>query len=58
MCFPSPRTGQAFVCCLHGSVRNEQKSIAGKKKEIPGFSTEAKEREFWSKEDSTEYIDW
>ena len=28
------------------------------KKKIPGFDTEDQEREFWSKSDSTEYIDW
>jgi predicted DNA binding CopG/RHH family protein len=29
-----------------------------KKKKIPNFASEEKEREFWAKEDSTEYIDW
>lgn len=29
-----------------------------KLKEIPIFKSEDKEREFWSKADSTEYIDW
>lgn len=28
------------------------------KKKIPKISSEDKEREFWSREDSTEYIDW
>jgi len=28
------------------------------KKKIPKFSSEDKEREFWAKEDSIEYIDW
>ncbi len=28
------------------------------KKKIPDFDTEDKEREFWSKADSTEYLDW
>ncbi len=28
------------------------------KKQIPGFVTEDEEREFWSKSESTEYIDW
>ena len=27
-------------------------------KEIPIFKTEDEEREFWSKHDSTEYVDW
>ena len=36
----------------------KKKSIAGTRKKIPGFNTEAKEREFWSTADSTEYIDW
>ena len=29
-----------------------------KTKKIPKFKSEDKEREFWAKEDSTEYIDW
>ncbi|MCF6159644.1 MAG: hypothetical protein E3K32_14000 [wastewater metagenome] len=29
-----------------------------KLKKIPKFKTEAEEREFWSKHDSTEYIDY
>ena len=28
------------------------------KKEIPNFVTEDEEREFWSKSESTEYLDW
>jgi len=32
--------------------------MAGTKKRIPDFSTEAEERQFWSKHDSTEYVDW
>ncbi len=28
------------------------------KNKIPDFSTEDEEREFWSKSDSTEYVDW
>jgi len=28
------------------------------KKKLPNFETEEQEREFWSKSDSTEYIDW
>ena len=32
--------------------------MAGTKKKIPDFSTEAEERQFWSKHDSTEYVDW
>ena len=28
------------------------------KSKIPSFSSEDEEREFWSKSDSTEYIDW
>ena len=28
------------------------------KKKLPNFDTEDQEREFWSKSDSTEYIDW
>ena len=29
-----------------------------KLKEIPIFNSEEEEREFWAKEDSSEYIDW
>ena len=29
-----------------------------KKKRIPKFKSEDEERDFWAKEDSTEYIDW
>jgi len=29
-----------------------------KLKNIPKFNTEEEEREFWSKNDSTEYLDW
>jgi len=29
-----------------------------KLKKIPKFKTEDKEREFWSKADSTNYVDW
>lgn len=29
-----------------------------KKKKVPKFKSEKKEREFWAKKDSTEYVDW
>ena len=29
-----------------------------KRRNIPKFESEEKEREFWGKEDSTEYIEW
>jgi predicted DNA binding CopG/RHH family protein len=29
-----------------------------KKKKVPKFRSEDRERDFWAKEDSTEYIDW
>jgi hypothetical protein len=29
-----------------------------KRKQIPTFKSENKEREFWTKKDSTGYIDW
>ena len=29
-----------------------------KKKQIPKFRSEQEEREFWAKNDSTEFIDW
>lgn len=28
------------------------------KKRVPKFKSEAAEREFWSKHDSTDYVDW
>ena len=28
------------------------------RKKIPKFSSEAEERDFWGRQDSTEYIDW
>ena len=30
----------------------------GKRKRIPKFKNEDQEREFWSKHDSTDYLDW
>ena len=32
--------------------------MSRKKKRIPKFRSEEKEREFWAKEESAEYIDW
>ncbi len=32
--------------------------MAIKLKPIPGFKTEAEERAFWEKNDSTAYVDW
>jgi predicted DNA binding CopG/RHH family protein len=32
--------------------------MAGTKKQIPEFRYEESEREFWSKHDSTEFIEW
>ncbi len=32
--------------------------MSKKKKEIPVFKTEDDEREFWSKNDSTDFVDW
>ena len=29
-----------------------------RKKKVPKFKSEDKEREFWVKEDSTQYVDW
>ena len=29
-----------------------------KSKNIPEFATEAEEREFWERNDSTDYVDW
>nr|WP_281167273.1 CopG family antitoxin [Marinospirillum minutulum] len=29
-----------------------------KSKQIPNFKTEAEERQFWEKHDSTDYLDW
>lgn len=39
-------------------VCSNQENIPRKLKEIPKFKSEDKEREFWAKEDSTNYIDW
>ena len=33
-------------------------SNRSKKKAIPKFRSEKQEREFWSKHDSSEYVDW
>ena len=32
--------------------------MSTKKKRIPRYKSEDKEREFWAREDSTRYIDW
>jgi predicted DNA binding CopG/RHH family protein len=32
--------------------------MANKLKDIPIFKSEDEEREFWAKQDSTEYVDW
>jgi len=32
--------------------------MSSMRKKIPKFSSDAEEREFWGREDSTEYIDW
>ena len=32
--------------------------MSSMRKKIPKFSSEDEEREFWGREDSTEYIDW
>ena len=32
--------------------------MSKKKKEIPRFDDDEKERDFWAREDSTDYIDW
>src|SRR5213592_1733307 len=32
--------------------------MSSTRKKIPKFSSEARERDFWGREDSTEYIDW
>jgi len=32
--------------------------MSSTRKKIPKFSSEAQERDFWGREDSTEYIDW
>ena len=36
----------------------KNKSIMLKRKNIPKFQNEEQEREFWSKQDSSEYLDW
>lgn len=32
--------------------------MSSMRKKIPKFSSEAAEREFWAREDSTDYVDW
>ena len=32
--------------------------MSSKKKKIPKYKSEDKERDFWTREDSTEYVDW
>lgn len=32
--------------------------MSSARKKIPKFSSEDEEREFWGREDSTEYVDW
>lgn len=32
--------------------------MTGTKKKAPKFRSENQEREFWAKQDSTEYVDW
>jgi predicted DNA binding CopG/RHH family protein len=36
----------------------KEENMPKKLKEIPVFKNEDEEREFWAKEDSTDYIDW
>jgi predicted DNA binding CopG/RHH family protein len=36
----------------------KKENMPKKLKEIPTFKSEDEEREFWSNEDSTEYVDW
>ena len=38
--------------------KKERRLINKMKKKIPKFKNEGQEREFWSRNDSTEYIDW
>lgn len=40
------------------SIAKKAKSTADMKKKIPEFRNEEEEFEFWSKADSTEYLDW
>lgn len=36
----------------------KEKSMTTKKKKLPKFKSEYAEQKFWSKHDSTDYIDW
>jgi uncharacterized DUF497 family protein len=38
--------------------KKKEENTMKKLKNIPKFSTEQEEREFWSKNDSTDYLDW
>lgn len=50
------------ACLLPGILieRSEltTRKLQRAKKAIPAFKSEAEEREFWPKADSTEYVDW
>jgi len=39
-------------------MSKRKRGISKMKKKLPHFKTEDQEREFWSKSDSTKYIDW
>jgi hypothetical protein len=47
-----------MLCVLSGSVVNGFPNPMKRFKKIPPFKDEDAERAFWSKADSTEYIDW
>ena len=56
-CFPPWRTDSRGFRPRHEPAREE--IIRGAmKKSIPKFRSEAEERAFWAKEDSTKYVDW
>lgn len=38
--------------------KRESENISKKFRKIPNFESEDAERKFWSKEDSTDYVDW
>jgi predicted DNA binding CopG/RHH family protein len=44
--------------CFLLPYRENDRSLDVPKKKIPELTTEAKERAFWAKEDSTAYVDW
>ena len=39
-------------------MREKPRNMSKELKDIPTFTSEAEEREFWAKQDSSDYLDW